>query len=254
MKLICYPTQDEAPLMRPAPVTRAWMDATPQSFAYRCLPLNIANAHGWEILCNAGFSAIWNGENLQSSITIVPDPGTTAPALSHFGSGVLTFHIPAIFKTEPGWSLLVQGPANLPKDAIVALAGIIETDWSPYSFTMNWKFTGPNRPVRFERGEPICSIVPVQRRLLESVQPEIRSLSEEPELQRRYHEWSTGRQRFNEELLQPGSTARTEKWQKSYYLGLNPDGSSGDPDHLIKLRAPAFVDMRAASPSKTDPD
>jgi Family of unknown function (DUF6065) len=29
---------------------RAWMDATDQRFAYRCLPLNIANAHGWEIL------------------------------------------------------------------------------------------------------------------------------------------------------------------------------------------------------------
>ena len=29
---------------------RAWMDATPHSFAYRCLPLTVANSHGWEIL------------------------------------------------------------------------------------------------------------------------------------------------------------------------------------------------------------
>jgi hypothetical protein len=26
------------------------MDASPEAFAYRCLPLNIANAHGWGIL------------------------------------------------------------------------------------------------------------------------------------------------------------------------------------------------------------
>ena len=35
------------------------MEATNQRYAYRCLPLNIANAYGWEVLCNAGFLAMW---------------------------------------------------------------------------------------------------------------------------------------------------------------------------------------------------
>ncbi len=244
MKLICYPIQGEAPLMRPAPATRTWMDETPQSFAYRCLPLNIANAHGWELLCPSGFSAVWNGETHTNAITIIPDPGTTAPAISHFGSGVLTFHVHALFRTEPGWSLMAQGPVNSPKDAIAPLSGVIETDWAPYTFTMNWKFTGANRPVRFEKNEPFCHIFPVQRRFLEGVEPEIRALSENPELQQRYNDWASGRQRFNSDLMQPGSAAQAEKWQKSYYLGLNPDGSAGDPDHLIKLRAPGFIDRR----------
>ena len=39
--------------IRPAPVERLWMDRTNERSAYRCLPLNIANAHGWEILCTA---------------------------------------------------------------------------------------------------------------------------------------------------------------------------------------------------------
>ena len=47
MRLICYPTSGDPPKIVAAPVQRAWMDRTDQGFAYRCLPLNIANAHGW---------------------------------------------------------------------------------------------------------------------------------------------------------------------------------------------------------------
>src|SRR5271165_1161304 len=50
MDFLCYLHEGWQPLIRPAEPTRAWMDATPEAFAYRCLPLNIANAHGWEIL------------------------------------------------------------------------------------------------------------------------------------------------------------------------------------------------------------
>ncbi|AUN32937.1 DUF6065 family protein [Niveispirillum cyanobacteriorum] len=244
MKLTCYAMHGEPPLLRAAPATRDWMDGTPQAYAYRCLPLNIANAHGWEILCRTGFTAHWDGGASKDAIVITPDPGTVAPAISHFGSGVLTFHIEAVFRTEPGWSLYAQGPVNAPKDGIAPLTGIIETDWAPYSFTMNWKFTALGRVARFDAGEPFCAIFPIQRRLLESVEPEIRSLKDDPELEQRFQEWSTGRLRFNADLAQPGSAAQAEKWQKSYYLGLNPDGSPADPDHLIKLRPPGFVDKR----------
>ena len=61
MDLICYLHPGWRPLIRPAPATRPWMDDTPESFAYRCLPLNIANAHGWEVLSPCGFEAVWDG-------------------------------------------------------------------------------------------------------------------------------------------------------------------------------------------------
>ena len=154
MKLVCYAVDPDCFPLRPAPVTRGWMDRIPDHHAYRCLPLNIANAYGWEVLCNAGFLAMWWGGEGLDSIVIEPDPGTIAPAISHFGHGILTFHLPCLFSTEPGAELMVQGPINRPKDGIAALSGIIETDWSPYSFTMNWMFTRPGTPVRFEKGEP----------------------------------------------------------------------------------------------------
>ncbi|MFB8344846.1 DUF6065 family protein [Brucella cytisi] len=44
-------------------------------------------------------------------------------------------------KTEPEFDLFVTGSINRPKDAISPLTGFVETDWSPYTFTMNWRFT-----------------------------------------------------------------------------------------------------------------
>jgi Family of unknown function (DUF6065) len=49
MKLIAYMIDGHRMDIRPAPIEREWMDNTGERFAYRCLPLNIANAHGWEI-------------------------------------------------------------------------------------------------------------------------------------------------------------------------------------------------------------
>ena len=44
MKLICHPLTAEDPPIRPAEPRRQWMDDTPESFAYRCLPLAVEQA------------------------------------------------------------------------------------------------------------------------------------------------------------------------------------------------------------------
>ena len=55
-------------------------------------------------------------------------PGQLPSAISHFGHGVLTFHVPVISRTERGWDLMVSGPINAPKDATAPLSGVVETD------------------------------------------------------------------------------------------------------------------------------
>ena len=181
-KLLCYAVNEQPCQIRPARALRDWMDRFIDRHAYRCLPLNIANAYGWEVLCNSSFLAMWTGGSGIDAILIEPEPGTIAPAVSHFGHGILTFHLPCLFRTEPGAELMVQGPINRPKDGIAALSGIIETDWSPYSFTMNWMFTRPDTPVRFEKGEPYCHIFPVSCGALEGLEPKLEVLSADPEL------------------------------------------------------------------------
>jgi len=240
MKIIAYVIDGHKIAIRPAPVERDWMDESDQRSAYRCLPLNIANAHGWEILCPSGFTAAWNGEPQLDAIQIRPDVGTTAPAISHFARGILTFHIPCLFRTDAGFDLVAQGPINRPKDGLYALTGIIETDWVPYTFTMNWIFTRPGL-IRFSAGEPICHIFPVRRGELECVTPELRKLSEEPDLKKKYETWKESRLSFNSDLKQPGSQAQEERWQKMYYRGVDMEGQSGTEDHRTRIRLKPFA-------------
>ena len=227
--------------IRPAPLERDWMDATDRRFAYRCLPLNIANAHGWEILNPAGFEAVWDGGPGKDAVQVRPDPGENAPAMGHFGSGVLTFHVPCIFETDPGVDLFVTGPVNRPKDAIAPLTGVIETDWAPYTFTMNWVFTRPGTAVRFEKDEPFCHLFPVSRGALEAVEPRVAPLSASPDLQKRHMDWAESRTAFNADLATRNAKG-PDDWQKTYFRGLQPSGEPGAPaGHRSKLRLKPFA-------------
>ncbi len=242
MKLTAYLIDGSETVIRPAPLERAWMDATDQRFAYRCLPLNIANSYGWEILCPSAFKATWDGESGTDAIAIKAQEGTTAPAISHFGSGVLTFHVRCLFRTEPGFDLMVQGPINRPKDAIAPLQGIVETDWAPYTFTMNWRFTQPEIEIEFEEGEPFCHFFPLRRGEIEAFDPEFCPLNADPDLEKDYRAWAASRSAFNRELKEPGSKAQEERWQRHYYHGRSADGlPRGPQDHRTRVRVKDFV-------------
>ena len=90
---------------------------------------------------------------------------------------------------------MVRGPANNPKDGIIALDGIIETDWAPSTFTMNWRFTRACT-VEFVRGEPICLFFPIQRKIIEVFDGEVIMLEANPELGRNFRQWAASRDRF----------------------------------------------------------
>ena len=56
--------------IKPASGKRDWMDASPEKFAYRCLPLVMANQSGWVLGCPLNFSAIWNGKDDMKATTL----------------------------------------------------------------------------------------------------------------------------------------------------------------------------------------
>ena len=250
MKLTIHPFSNAMPSVRPAPAERDWMEATHEGFAKRCLPLNIANAHGWEILCGRTMAAIWDGGHGKKNIKLGllkddPEPKDNyVKAMSHFGAGVLTFELPMLFRTPPGWNLMVTGPINRPKDAISPLTGIIETDWSPYTFTMNWKFTRPDTQVIFRAGEPIAHVMPVQRGALAAFEPEVTDIATDPEFAAQHEEWRLSRGSFNTGLQKKEPEAVAAKWQKGYFQGRQPDGSAGSPDHETKVRLSPLADKR----------
>jgi hypothetical protein len=258
MDLVCYLRPNWSPTIRPAEATREWMDSSRMLYAYRCLPLNIANAHGWEILSPVAFDAIWNGgiEPEDVILDLPPDVPSGEAPVSIFGEGVLTFHINALFRTPPGWNLWVGGSPNRPKDSIYPLTGVIETDWAPYTFTMNWRFTRRNRRVHFAAGEPICFVFPVQRALLGTIQPRFVPIETEPQLAAHYAVWSESRTEFNKKLRESGiRVPATEQWQKRYFRGTDMTEQPVVPDHFTKLRLEPFAAVvpDAAPPNPNAP-
>jgi hypothetical protein len=224
----------------PAPVDRAWMDAAHQRHPYRCLPLNIANQNGWLLTSPASVQVFWYGGQAPADLEVRFDGSPDASISSHFGSGVLTFSIPYLFRTPPGINLWAKGPANWIKDAIQPLEGVIETDWASSTFTMNWKVTRPFEWVRFEKGEPFCMLVPVPRGLGESLTPRLATLAEAPELREKYQAWEAGRRGFLQGLrsLDPETVKRG--WQKDYFQGKLPEGSTF-AGHQTRLNLKEFT-------------
>lgn len=245
MELECYPTAERPPEIVPGRPQRAWMDRFAERHPYRCLPLSMANTTGWEILCPMAFTAEWNGGINQADITLTsdrPHPDFHNFVKSHFSHGVMTFHPGYLFRTPPGWSMMCQGPPNHIKDGIQPLAGLVETDWLPFPFTMNWHFTRPGR-VRFEKGEPFCFITLMEDRQLSAFQPVIRGMDRNPELRDQYDTWEKHRSEFNKRIFRADPEATKEAWQRYYFKGEFPEETGTAPDtHVNKrrLKAPKF--------------
>lgn len=244
MKLTCY-TIDPAPAeLVPGRPDRDWMDAFTARHPYRCLPLVVANTSGWELLSPVSFTASWNGGKLSADIRIDPDDGfsreqVARTAVSHFSIGVLTFHTGYLFRTEPGWDLMVGGSPNVVKDGITPLTGIVETDWLPFPFTMNWRFTRPGM-VSFKKGEPFCYIMPVSHTAVDEMQPIIKRIEDDPKLVEDYRNWEQSRSSFLEKLQAHDEETKKQGWQRDYFRGQTPAGDQAPDSHINRrrLRAP----------------
>ncbi|MDX1516098.1 MAG: DUF6065 family protein [Woeseiaceae bacterium] len=215
----------------PMPITaserpRAWIEALPERFAYRCLPLAMANQVGWEIRNPSRFTAVWNGRDGLDAIRIRFD-GEESPLVgSHFGHGILTFSPGYLFRTTKSHNLYVKGPANRPKDGIAPLEGLIETDWAPFTFTMNWQFTRKKHKVTFDAGEPICCVLPYPRHYVQKFDAELKNLNEEPGLYQQYVNWRDDRLAFNQALKEGDSDAAKRGWQRTYMKGQDQSGQT----------------------------
>jgi Family of unknown function (DUF6065)/Cupin-like domain len=233
---------------------RDWMDATPSRFAYRCLPVAIANQTGLWVRNPVGFTATWEGSERPESIGFTFDG---APELwskwisNEFGSGIITWNTPFLFRTRPdGSRLMISGPANSFKDNAHPLSAILESDWMTMSFTMNWKIMRPGHPVRFEVGEPIFQAIPLSVDTgaeIEGASVTYKKLDDDPLLSRAYREWDRSRKLFKERSR--AGTLKDDDWQKDYFLGRDASGSQSSPLHSTKVRPPKVVYEGTASPS-----
>jgi hypothetical protein len=235
--------QEEDWTVVPAVLQRDWMPKTLNKAALRCLPLGMANQAGWFVTSPASFRAQWTSrsdaiESLSIKFPSKADERYKNVIKSNFGSGIITFVLPFLFRTTPGIGMLVRGPANWPRPDVVALEGFVETDWSPYPFTMNWKITRPKVDVSFKKGDPICMITPFPMGLLEQMKPRIRPLQSDHELNKNFVQAAERRH---------DATQRGDTWEGKYELtytrGFRPDGVEA-PEHRTNLKLQDFVEFQ----------
>jgi hypothetical protein len=226
----------------PAKKDRVWMKDSNHSFAYRCLPLTVSNGFGWWILNPFRTEIVWNGGNNIEDITIQCfDQNNNFInqhlCLTHFGEGVVTWNLGFVLQTEIGHNLYVKGPANLPKRGIVALEGLIETDWLPFTFTMNWKCTEPNFKIIFEKDEPICQFFPTERYYLESWDSIEDHISNSGEFYEKYKDWEQSRNEYLKNLS--NMKPKEAIGQRDYMKGTDKDGVVFK-DHQTNIKSCPF--------------
>jgi hypothetical protein len=210
--------------LTPASGKREWMDATMEKFAYRCLPLVMANQVGWVVGSPINFSASWSGKSETTAVTLrFPDgdhPGNRFIS-SHFGHGILTISLPWLFRTSAGYGLWVRGPTNSFKDCCQALDGIVETDWTPYTFTMNWRIMKRQTEIYFRKGEPVCMLVPYPLSLPEAVAPRHADIDDDAQLKLDFFHFASRR---SGNIMKIHQTNQTQ-WSMDYMKGHLPDGT-----------------------------
>jgi hypothetical protein len=216
---------DKRVTISPGKRERDWMDDTQEKYAYRCLPLTMANMHGWEIYPNETISFIWNGGNNTEDIKIISGKSI---ASSIFGNGIITMHIMHMITTSEDYNLYITGSPNFFIPSIHPLTGIFESNWAPYTFTMNWKIAEPNKIIKFTKNDPICFFFPINKNLIEKFEMKIQPLSKSPELKKHYEEFDKSRLEFMAYNMDPKNQPIDPKnsWQKRYFQGKYPNGES----------------------------
>jgi hypothetical protein len=158
-----------------------------RAFRY-CEAVTTASAFGWYVFPPISFSFVWDGEAIAWTydgadawhplgkaqfphfsaefdraapealrgyappfVAALPEPGVV-----QVWSGLLA-------RTQPGWSLLVRAPANMPRNGYELFEGIVETDrWFGPLFT-NVRLTRTDQPVTFDADMPLFQAQPLHR-------------------------------------------------------------------------------------------
>ena len=129
---------------------------------------------------------------------------------------------------------MVSGPFNRPKHNAYALTGIIESDWLPYPFTMNWQIMSPGT-VRFEKGEPFCTIMPIPKNYIEDWEMVVHELADDPVIDAEQQTFRESRDAFMKKLNAGDEETQKKAWQRHYFVGRHPDGTRVE-GHTNKIR------------------
>lgn len=147
--------------------------------AYQCLPIVIGNQYGFAIKSMITFTAVWDGQESPSGITIKIDEENSnlraQSVSSHFGLGLLTVQNRFSFRTPEGVNLMVLDPPNYFNPNLQNMFAVVEADNLRRDFTFNLKIVEPNKEVSVKRGDYLSCIIPIPRFYVDNFEIELAS-------------------------------------------------------------------------------
>ena len=201
--------------------------------AYRyCEAVRTASAFGWYVFPPADFNLAWDGADTiwkfgyEDDWTVLDsvqypdyirtfnhycplDLGDAVPPFLTAGAepGMVQIWSGLFCRTEPGWSLLVRAPANLPRShSYEHFEGIIETDkWFGPLF-INVRLTKTDIPITFDMGYPLMQVQPLpQSAYSDEVLEAVDTVESVEEFTR--DDW----EKYRETITRPGKGFEREK-------------------------------------------
>lgn len=205
----------------PLNVKRKWMTDSFYKFAYKCLPLNIANQYGFAVLSPVDFEIDWWGGKGGSEVDFEvnsDDPAIAHLFKSYFGEGTFTVHPDFIIKTPEGYSTYIRGIPNDTKPGIKPLDAIVETDWLAFTFTYNFLVTEPG-VYKFKKGEPLFCFFPIKRDTVENFELKEKQIDDaDPKTKKFFQDYNEKRLGFQQSSGKP-------KFQNFYRDGTDSLGN-----------------------------
>lgn len=217
-------------------VKRKWMDET-HGNAYRCIPMNVANSYGWTVLSPSDFSVNWDGGESKNSMTVEVSENLPYKIVSsEFGHGIISIIPDFIVRTSKNVSLYVRGVPNQMAVGLQPFDAIIETDWLPFTFTFNYKFSKPGK-LMIKKDQPLFTFFPIERGYIESFQTINTTIHKDKEFYQDYLNY--------EKLREDQRSGKDKENVGSYLKGKLYDKEFDIENHIKKVNISDFKEERS---------
>ena len=213
---------DSALIIKPMPVQRDWMDATPERHAYHCYPVTTANTIGWTLSAPYDVSFVWDGITDTADTHIEVFAGKDNVYLGR-GQASVSFNTGIILESDEDISVLTITPQNYFNDDFEVISSLISTSFLRTEFPLAIRARTANRLITIKAGQPLATIIPISLTRLKDESVEIVDFVENQEYNDRIRSYGDAAQKIN----------KAGKWTDWYRDAVNEKGEKVG-EHEVK--------------------
>lgn len=180
-----YRSSPNPMMVDPLPVTRQWMDETPDKHAYHCFPVTLANTLGWSLSAPKNITFIWDGINDTTDQHIKFLEGEEFVWAGR-GQSTVSFNTNLVMRTGQNISIMTMNAPNYFHEDFDVMNSVMSTSFYPHPLPLAIKVRTPNKKITIKAGTPIAAIIPISLTALKDSYVEIDDYTSTPEEQEGY--------------------------------------------------------------------